>query len=126
MNASDQAPPGMRFPPPVAYGTGLALGFLLQHFAPLTLVEPSRLPILRLLGSGFILTGAGLAASALITFRLAHTTVRPDRPATDLVRHGPFRLSRNPMYVSLALVHAGKLTDVNTEFPYCRSVRRWL
>ncbi|HEX7553857.1 MAG TPA: isoprenylcysteine carboxylmethyltransferase family protein [Geothrix sp.] len=117
MNASDQATPGMRFPPPVAFGAGLALGFLLQHFVPFTLVGPSSLPLLRLLGGGFILTGATLAASALITFRLAHTTVRPDRPAAELVTHGPFRLSRNPMYVSLALVQAGIALLANALWP---------
>ena len=117
MNANEQGTPGMRFPPPLAYGAGLALGFLLQHFHPITLFGPDRGFLPRLLGGGCILTGATLAASALITFRLARTTVRPDRPVAELVRHGPFLLSRNPMYVSLALVHAGIALLANALWP---------
>ena len=37
-------------------------------------------------------------------------TVRPDRAASSLVTSGPYRLTRNPMYVSLTLVYAGVAT----------------
>jgi len=37
----------------------------------------------------------------------AGTNVRPDRPATALVTGGPFRFSRNPLYVSLIALYLG-------------------
>ena len=35
------------------------------------------------------------------------TAIRPDRPATTLAVSGPYSLTRNPMYLSLALLYAG-------------------
>jgi protein-S-isoprenylcysteine O-methyltransferase Ste14 len=35
------------------------------------------------------------------------TTIRPDRAASTLVIAGPYKISRNPMYLGLALVYLG-------------------
>lgn len=53
--------------------------------------------------------GVGVALSAVYEFRRVQTTVNPLRPerATTLVSTGVFTLSRNPMYLGLALVLAG-------------------
>ena len=48
-----------------------------------------------------------LAGWFVRTMRSADTTIRIDKPASGLVQHGPFRYSRNPGYVALALVYAG-------------------
>ena len=117
MNMSEQATPGIRFPPPVAFGAGLVLGFLLQYFFPVALIGASRSHLLKLLGGLLVISGATLAASALLTFRRSHTTVRPDRSTARLVTHGPFRLTRNPMYVSLSLEHAGIALLANALWP---------
>lgn len=45
-----------------------------------------------------------LALSALHVFKQAQTTSDPFGNANTLVIRGPFRLSRNPMYLSLALL----------------------
>ncbi|NLO20390.1 MAG: isoprenylcysteine carboxylmethyltransferase family protein [Syntrophomonadaceae bacterium] len=41
-------------------------------------------------------------------FRSAGTSVRPDRKPTKLNMSGPFRYSRNPMYMGLNLILAGE------------------
>jgi hypothetical protein len=41
------------------------------------------------------------------TLRDAGTTIRPDKPAAKLVTDGPFRFSRNPLYLALTLMYAG-------------------
>lgn len=110
-----QATPGMRFPPPVAFIGGLALGFLLQHLVPVAIVPGSRLP--RLLGGLPVLASGGLALWALRTFHRAGTTLRPDRPALSLVIQGPFQFTRNPMYLSLSLLHAGLALLANALWP---------
>jgi protein-S-isoprenylcysteine O-methyltransferase Ste14 len=45
-----------------------------------------------------------LALSALVTMKKAGTNVHPAEPALTIVRGGPFRFTRNPMYLALCLV----------------------
>jgi len=53
-----------------------------------------------------LLLSAPLALAAFAAFWRAHTTIDPLRPAraTTLVTGGVYRLSRNPMYLSLAML----------------------
>jgi protein-S-isoprenylcysteine O-methyltransferase Ste14 len=59
-------------------------------------------------GALFVL-GVLCAVSAVLAFRRSKTTVNPTRPeaSTALVRSGPFRISRNPMYLGLLLALLG-------------------
>lgn len=45
-----------------------------------------------------------LALSAVVTFKKAGTNVIPSEPALTIVRGGPYRFTRNPMYLALSLV----------------------
>ena len=45
-----------------------------------------------------------LALSALVTMHKAGTNVNPAKPALTIVRGGPFRFTRNPMYLALCLL----------------------
>src|SRR5256714_15358477 len=45
-----------------------------------------------------------LALSALVTMKTAGTNVNPAKPALAIVRSGPFRFTRNPMYLALCLL----------------------
>lgn len=62
-----------------------------------------------LLWAGRVLIGAGLAMMiwAAIAFRRARTTIVPHAPPSALVDTGPFRLSRNPIYLADLVVLAG-------------------
>jgi protein-S-isoprenylcysteine O-methyltransferase Ste14 len=111
-----QTGPGVRLPPPVVFLAGLGLGFLLQRALPLAFAAPGN-PLPRWLG-GLLTLGAGaLALWAFLTFRRARTTVRPDRPASALLTRGPFRFTRNPLYLSLSLLHAGLALLANALWP---------
>ena len=48
-----------------------------------------------------------LATWFVRTMRGADTTLDVDKPVSCLVRDGPFRYSRNPGYLSLAILYAG-------------------
>lgn len=99
---------GVRFPPPFIYVGGLVVGWLLERAWPwpVTRVAGSSGATIRVV-LALVLAIAYLALflGALSAFRRAHTTLIPNRPATAFVTNGPYRWTRNPMYVSLALLY---------------------
>jgi protein-S-isoprenylcysteine O-methyltransferase Ste14 len=108
--------PGVRFPPPLLYAAAFFCGYLLQRAYPLEIVA----------GGARALTVAGLVLAALwaafmgaafATFLRARTNILPNRPAVRLVTSGPYRLTRNPMYVSLVLLYAGGALLLNAWWP---------
>jgi protein-S-isoprenylcysteine O-methyltransferase Ste14 len=59
-------------------------------------------------GAVVFLVGAGIAAWGLLAFRKARTTTVPGEEASQLVTGGPYRFTRNPMYVGLVLAYVGE------------------
>ena len=107
---------GIRVLPPLIYAGLFLLGYAVHRFVPLRLWGDPP-PVARLVGWGLVAAGALLAASAVMLFRRAGTTPNPTRPTTALVLHGPYRFTRNPMYVGLALCYVGTALLVNSMWP---------
>ncbi len=106
------------FPPPLAFIGALGLGFALHHLVPVRLVRSGRaIDALELAGVLLVLAAVALALWAFACFRLAGTSPLLERPATALVVRGPFRFTRNPLYLAMALVHAGVSLFSNALFP---------
>lgn len=59
------------------------------------------------LGGTAVLVAVALFVWAVRTFRTAGTPVPGNRPATTIVRTGPYRYSRNPIYLSFSLLQLG-------------------
>ena len=55
-------------------------------------------------GIALIIIAPTLALSALFTMRAAGTNIDPAKPALAIVRGGPYRFTRNPMYLALCLL----------------------
>jgi protein-S-isoprenylcysteine O-methyltransferase Ste14 len=91
-------------PPPLIYLAIFLAGIGLQRYVPVP-----QLPIAagRVMGPIFELVGIGLIASSFRRFRASATSVVPVRPTTALVIEGPYRVTRNPMYLGMLLVYAG-------------------
>ena len=91
--------------PPIVYGLAIVAGFLVER----NLVATSHGGGLALgaLGVAMILAGLGLDLWTAWTFSRARTTILPHRGASALVTAGPFRFSRNPIYVGNTLLTAG-------------------
>lgn len=108
---------GVVIPPPFIYVAGFLLGYyVIQPRLPFALI-PGATMVARLLG-WLVALGAGLlAGSAFFVFRRAGTSPIPTKPTTALVVRGPYRFTRNPMYVSLALLYAGLCLLVNALWP---------
>lgn len=59
-------------------------------------------------GATLFSIGAVIAGSGLTMFHKAHTTTTPGERSSTLVTWGPYRFTRNPMYVGLALAYIGE------------------
>jgi protein-S-isoprenylcysteine O-methyltransferase Ste14 len=95
---------GVRFPPPLAYIAGFLIGVVLEAIFPI-----GSLPLaLALIGLAIgVVVWLALDGAAMLRFRRAKTSMIPMRPSTALVVGGPYRFSRNPMYVGMAFLYAG-------------------
>ena len=97
---------GVRFPPPLIYVLGLAIGFGLNKAMPLWLAAPEPHWMFRL-GLALLAAGVFVAAWGIVTFLRRGTAVKPFRPATTIVDSGPYRFTRNPMYVGMTCAYVG-------------------
>ena len=103
--------PGVRFPPPIPYMLAISGGALLQRSWPLPLGGGAARVIL---AWTLVAACAALLAAGFQAFWSRHTSIVPIRPATTLVIAGPYRFSRNPMYVGLLLLTVGAGLWMNT------------
>ncbi|MFT3782252.1 MAG: isoprenylcysteine carboxylmethyltransferase family protein [Nibricoccus sp.] len=104
MSQPEQDRPNIIALPPLIFLACLGVG------AALHLATPFRLTGAWLLRSagGVMMLAAGIIASvAARVMRKAGTHIRPDKPTTVIVASGPYRFTRNPMYLSLCLLNAG-------------------
>lgn len=107
MNMSTPIPPLLRVPPPLLFVATFFGGLGLQHLAPLRIHSAMFLGASHAVGLGLAASGLLLALSCLALFLAARTTVIPFGSAARLITDGPYRFTRNPMYVSLVLVYVG-------------------
>lgn len=92
----------VRVPPPLVFAVAIAVGWLLpglrvhgHHFARVAL------------GAGLVAVALALIVGALGLFRRTGQDPAPWQPTPQLVFDGPFRYTRNPMYVGLTLITLG-------------------
>jgi protein-S-isoprenylcysteine O-methyltransferase Ste14 len=107
---------GVHVPPPLFYIAGLVAGEGLDRWRPLPISRDAAW-LREGVGLFGILVWLAVFLSAYITFRRARTTIIPNRPATTVVTHGPYRFTRNPMYVSLVAFYLGAMFLMNTWWP---------
>jgi protein-S-isoprenylcysteine O-methyltransferase Ste14 len=107
----------MRIPPPWVYMLGYLAGGTVQHFLPIVIPSPDLAWIIRIAGFVFVGVGIVLAFSAVGVFRKTKTTIVPHETPSTLVISGPYRFTRNPMYVSLTLVYLGVAGTRNEIWP---------
>src|ERR1700730_6225417 len=96
----------LRIPPPVVAMVAAFLMWLIARAIPsLQLMFPGRV----LLAIAILVSGLLIVIAGLIEFRRARTTVNPLNPgaASSLVVNGVYALTRNPMYLGLAVILIG-------------------
>lgn len=93
--------------PPLLYGTALAVGIVLGRLSPLGWPQEPAGGALRIAGGALAVLGLTLDLWSLGTLHRARTTLLPHRAADRLVTHGPYGLSRNPIYLGNTLLVLG-------------------
>lgn len=97
--------------PPIVYAGSIFAGLLVHWFRPVPFLPATvNVPI----GILAVLFAAILFVSAVRTFRKADTPVPGNRPTTVIVRTGPYRYSRNPIYLAFTIFQIGIAAWVNS------------
>jgi protein-S-isoprenylcysteine O-methyltransferase Ste14 len=97
--------------PPLVYLISLAAGALIQIATPLPFL-PGTLAVP--LGAPLVVLAIALFSYSVAKFRAAGTPVPARKPTTVIVRTGPYRFSRNPIYLAFSLLQLGIAIWVNS------------
>ena len=102
------------FPPGLLVGT-LTIGLLLQRLRPwnLPISESTRI----FLSAALLTVAAALGLWGQRTMHGAGTNIDPGKPSTTIVTTGPFRFTRNPLYLFLLGLYLGITVAVATVWP---------
>ena len=112
--AADDQTSGVRVPPPLYYVAGFLAGVALEAAFPIGWPPLAVTVIGAAVGFGGWLALDGMA---MLSFNRAGTSMIPMKPSTALVTDGPYRLTRNPMYVGMAFLYAGIAFAVGLVWP---------
>lgn len=107
MPASVRAPLMLRIPVPLLFLVAFAVGASLQYALPMPRVSAQTAGYIHDLGLLLLICGLLLFLPCTDLFVRAHTPLFPHGVASSLIVRGPYRLSRNPMYLSLLLTYVG-------------------
>lgn len=90
--------------PPIAIGLPLALGWALTLVAgdPADL-PAARVPVAWVLVAFFVVWNGW----CLLLFRRHRTGLLPGQPTTSMLERGPYRRSRNPLYLGMIALYVG-------------------
>lgn len=121
--------PDVALPAPVYFALFAVAGYAAGRIYPLSLETG---PVQDY--AGFALHGlaSGLILWCFWLFVRNRTTIMPRNAVQALVVHGPYRFSRNPMYVSLLMFHlgigmnTGNLWQLPALLLHLVAVRRWV
>jgi protein-S-isoprenylcysteine O-methyltransferase Ste14 len=91
--------------PPLAWGLAVIAGLALDWLLPLPFL-PANVPA-RSVGAMVFVLALALFAWAIVTISRAGSNVPTNRPTTTIVESGPYRFTRNPIYIAMFLALIG-------------------
>jgi protein-S-isoprenylcysteine O-methyltransferase Ste14 len=89
--------------PPLVYSISIIAGALLTWLCPLPFALTAAVPI----GGAMVFASILLFLSSVRALRAAGTPARGNQPTANMVRTGPYRFSRNPIYLSFFVLQLG-------------------
>lgn len=97
--------PDVDIHPPTLFFAALIIGFIFRAFAG------GRLPLPDLVAEGVggivLIAALMLIVPAVTAFAQAGETLRPATPSHALLTEGPYKFTRNPMYLAMVLIGVG-------------------
>ena len=92
----------LKIHPPVIFLLSLTSAYLVNRYFSFSLFPDSLRGVYWIIGALGIL----IALMGIVQFRLAKTTINPHKPqkTQTLVSKGVYRITRNPMYLGMAIV----------------------
>lgn len=102
--AQHKKSPGVRIPPPAYFVLALLAGWALQTLLPLPWVA---WPIAWSVGGVLLAAGLLIIVTGVLAMVRGHGTLNTNAPSGALVTTGPYRFSRNPLYLGLVLLYSG-------------------
>lgn len=97
--------------PPLVFLLAILVGAGLEQPWPLAILR-SGIPVL--LGAALLAAGAALFFVSTRSFAAVGTPVPGNEPTTAIVRDGPYRYSRNPIYLAFILLQLGAAACLNS------------
>ena len=110
--------PGVVVLPPLLYGSALVVVLALRWFWPMPIFGHA---VALWSGLALIVFAVAIAIWGRRTMHAAGTNISPLRPTTAVVTTGPFRFSRNPLYLALTILYLGLTLAFNTWWGICRA-----
>lgn len=98
----------VRFPPPLLPLAAVLLGVALQRWLPINVGFQLPKAVRYIVGGLVVLVPIlGLGVTGVLALRRTGQSELPWTPTTEIVQGGPFRYSRNPMYLHMVLLCVG-------------------
>ncbi|MGB6906120.1 MAG: isoprenylcysteine carboxylmethyltransferase family protein [Methyloceanibacter sp.] len=91
--------------PPLLFAGALLLGCLLSWLIPIGPGLGAANGRALAVGGSLALAGLALGVLSIREFRRASTSVVPGEPSTTLLETGPYRFTRNPIYIGLVILY---------------------
>lgn len=105
MENGEQQTADVVLPPPIVLLLALAAASALHWLRSWPIFQKGSLHVL--FGAVLIAAAIVLAAWSMRTMRLAGTRYETSRPTSSIVSYGPFRLTRNPIYLAMLMLLLG-------------------
>ena len=106
MNATGHAAKVKIFPPGVPLAA-ILLGVGLNWFWPIDLGFAIPTPLRYWVGGMIAVGGFGIGVWSVLLFKQQNQSPNPWKPTPSIEERGPFRITRNPMYLQMVLICIG-------------------
>jgi protein-S-isoprenylcysteine O-methyltransferase Ste14 len=117
MNGDRHDSPGVKILPPFVFLGGLIAGYIVWWFWPVPIMPGSWSLAIRTAGGVAIVLGFWVMLSAVAMFSRIGEDPNPMEPTKALTFEGPYRFTRNPMYLGMALILGGLAMLGNALWP---------
>ena len=100
--------------PPLLFLGAVISGTILQFAWP---IRPCSTVPVRIAGAFVALAGIATVLASKRALSRAGTNVRPNKPTTAIVSEGPYRFTRNPIYLGASVAYIGVTVLLNVFWP---------